>query len=126
MVAEAEELRQNVEKQEVHKSREHYRRVYSSIGLYSPSYTYLGLDFSLMVADFAMEGSYSPSLTFMPWGFSHNCIVLPLGVLFGLCLRSLQLLAYPLEHALLLENRVTPRQQRKNSAALFFFFFLVK
>ena len=33
----AEELRPNVEKQEVHKLREHYRRVHSSIGLYSPS-----------------------------------------------------------------------------------------
>ena len=33
----AEELRQNVEKQEVHKLREHYRQVHSSIGLYSPS-----------------------------------------------------------------------------------------
>ena len=33
----AEELRQNVEKQEVHKLREHYRWVHSSIGLFSPS-----------------------------------------------------------------------------------------
>ena len=33
----AEELRKNVEKQEVHKLREHYRQVHSSIGLYSPS-----------------------------------------------------------------------------------------
>ena len=33
----AEELRKNVEKQEVHKFRENYRRVHSSIGLYSPS-----------------------------------------------------------------------------------------
>ena len=66
MLAVAKELRQNVEKQEVHKLREHYRRVHSSIGLYSPSYTYLGLDFSPMIADFAMEGSYSPSLTIMP------------------------------------------------------------
>ena len=38
MVAEVtEELKHNVEKQEVHKLREHYRRVHSSIGLYSPS-----------------------------------------------------------------------------------------
>ena len=62
----AEVLRQNVEKQEVHKLREHYRRVHSSIGLYSPSLTYLGLDFSPMVADSTMEGTYSPSLTCMP------------------------------------------------------------
>ena len=62
----AEELRQNVEKQEVHKLRENYRRLHSSIGLYSPSWTYLGLDFSPMVAYSAMEGSYSPSLTCMP------------------------------------------------------------
>ena len=52
-----------MEKQEVHKLREHYRRVHSSIGLYSPSWTEMGLDFSLRVADSAMEGSYSPSLT---------------------------------------------------------------
>ena len=54
-----------MEKQEVHKLREHYRRVHSSIGLYSPSYTYLDLDFSPWVADFAMQGSYSPSLSYM-------------------------------------------------------------
>ena len=33
----AEELRYTVEEQGVHKLREHYRRVHSSIGLYSPS-----------------------------------------------------------------------------------------
>ena len=65
MVTTAEELRPNVEKQEVHKLREHYRRVHSSIGFYSPSYTYLGLDFSPMVANSVMEGFYSPSLTCM-------------------------------------------------------------
>ena len=56
-----------MEKQEVHKLREHYRRVYSSIGLYSPSYTYLDLDldFSPRVADFSMLGFYSPSLSYM-------------------------------------------------------------
>ena len=52
-----------MEKQEVHKLREHYRRVHSSIGLYSPSYSYLGLDFSPWVADLAMEGSCNPSWT---------------------------------------------------------------
>ena len=43
-----------MEKQEVYKLREHYRQVHSSIGLYNPSYTYLGLDFSLRVTDSAM------------------------------------------------------------------------
>ena len=51
VVVVAEELRPNMEKQEVHKSGEHCRRVHSSIGLYSPSYTYLGLDFSSQVID---------------------------------------------------------------------------
>ena len=32
-----EELRQNVEKLEVHKLRENYRQLHSFIGLYSPS-----------------------------------------------------------------------------------------
>ena len=41
----------------------HYHMVNSSIGLYSPSWTYMGLDFSQRVA--AMEGFYSPSLTCM-------------------------------------------------------------
>ena len=54
-----------MEKQEVYKLREHYRRVHSSISLYSPSYTYLGLDFSPRVADFAMLCFYSPSLSCM-------------------------------------------------------------
>ena len=52
-----------MEKQEVYKLREHYRQVHSSIGLYIPSWTYMGLDFSLQVAATAMEGSYSPSLS---------------------------------------------------------------
>ena len=55
MVA-AEKWGHNMEVQEVHKLREHYRRVYSSIGLYSPSYLYLDLDFSPRVADFTMLG----------------------------------------------------------------------
>ena len=46
VVVVAEELKPNIEKQEVHKLGEHCRRVHSSIGLYSPSWTYLGLDFS--------------------------------------------------------------------------------
>ena len=37
MVAAAEKWGHNMEKQEVHKLRGHYRRVHSSIGLYSPS-----------------------------------------------------------------------------------------
>ena len=60
-----EELRPNVEKQEVHKLGEHCRRVHSTIGLYSPSQTYLGLDFSPQVVDSAMECFNSPSLTCM-------------------------------------------------------------
>ena len=52
--------------EEVDKLREHYRQVHSSIALYSPSWTYLDLDFSPRVADFAMRGSYSPSLSYIP------------------------------------------------------------
>ena len=36
-----EELRHNMEKQEVHKLGEHCRRVHSSIGFYIPSWTYM-------------------------------------------------------------------------------------
>ena len=61
----AEELRNNMEKQKVHKLGEHCRRVHSSIGFYSPSLTYMGLDFSPQFADFAMEGFCNPSLTCM-------------------------------------------------------------
>ena len=43
----------------------HYHMVNSSIGFYSPSWTYILLDFSPWVADPAMEGSYSPSLSYM-------------------------------------------------------------
>ena len=57
----AKELKANMEKQEVHKLGEHYRRVHSSIGFYSPSWTYLGLDFSAQVVDSSMEGFYNPS-----------------------------------------------------------------
>ena len=46
VVAAAEKWGHNMEKHEVHKLEEHCRRVHSSIGLYSPSWTYLGLDFS--------------------------------------------------------------------------------
>ena len=37
MVVEAETKRRIVDVEEVHKLREHYRQVHSSIGLYSPS-----------------------------------------------------------------------------------------
>ena len=40
-----------------------YHMVNSSIDFHSPSWTYLDLDFSPRVADFAMQGSYSPSLS---------------------------------------------------------------
>ena len=43
----------------------HYHMVNSSIGFYSPSWAYMGLDFSPMVADFSMLGFYSPSLPCM-------------------------------------------------------------
>ena len=36
------------------------RRVHSSIGLYSPSWILVGLDFSPRVADSVMEGFYRP------------------------------------------------------------------
>ena len=41
------------------------RWVHSSIGLYSPSWIWVGLDFSPRVADVAMLGFYSPSLSCM-------------------------------------------------------------
>ena len=41
VVVVVEELRHNTEKQEVYKLGEHCRRVHSSIGLYSPSWTYV-------------------------------------------------------------------------------------
>ena len=43
----------------------HYHMVNSSIGFYSPSWTYIHLDFSPWVADAAMEGSCNPSWTCM-------------------------------------------------------------
>ena len=53
----AEELRYTVEAP--------CRRVHSSIGLYSPTWIYVDLDFSLQVVATAMEGSCNPSLTCM-------------------------------------------------------------
>ena len=52
--------------EEVDKLREHYRQVHSSIGLYIPSWTYIHLDSSPQVVDFAMQGSHSPSLSCKP------------------------------------------------------------
>ena len=66
MVATAEKWGHNMEKQEVHTVEAPCRRVHSPIGLYSPSWTYMGLDFSPRVADYAKEGSYNPSWTCMP------------------------------------------------------------
>ena len=60
-----EELRHNMEKQEVHEVGGHYRGVHSSTDFYSPSWTYMGLDFSPMVVDFSMESFCNPSLTCM-------------------------------------------------------------
>ena len=48
---------------EVDKLREHYRQVHSSIGLCSPSWTYIHLGSSPQVVATGMEGSYSPSLS---------------------------------------------------------------
>ena len=42
-----------------------YHMVNSSIGFYSPSWTYIHLDSSPQVADFAMTGLCSPSSTYM-------------------------------------------------------------
>ena len=42
-----------------------YHMVNSSIGFYSPSWTYIHLDSSPQVADFAMTGLCSPSWTYM-------------------------------------------------------------
>ena len=43
----------------------HYHMVNSSIGLYSPSWTYIHLGSSPQVADFAMTGLCNPSWTYM-------------------------------------------------------------
>ena len=63
VVVVAEELKPNMEKQEVHKLGEHCRRVHSSIGFYSPSWIYMYYDSSPRVADSAMEGACNPSWT---------------------------------------------------------------
>ena len=62
------EVQDNHIVEEVDKLREHDRQVHSSIGLYIPSWTKVGLDFSLQIADFptGMEGSYSLSLSCKP------------------------------------------------------------
>ena len=65
VVVEAEELMHTVDVEEVHKLGEHCREVHSSIGFYSPTWTYMGLDLSPRVTDSAMEGFYNPSLTCM-------------------------------------------------------------
>ena len=61
MVAATKKWGHNMEKHEVYKLVEHCRLVHSSIGLYSPSWTYLGLDFSPRVFDSAMECFCNPS-----------------------------------------------------------------
>ena len=78
MVAEViEELKHKMEVQEVHTVEvlvpmrnwcdspnhgyKYYHMVNSSIGFYSPSWTYIHLDSSPQVAGFAMTGSYNPS-----------------------------------------------------------------
>ena len=82
MVAAAEKWGHNKEVQEVHIVEvlvpmrnlcdspnygcKYYHMVNSSIGLCSPSWTYIHLGSSPQVADFAMQGFYSPSLSYMP------------------------------------------------------------
>ena len=78
MVAEVtEELKHKMEVQKVHTVEvlvpmknwydspnygcKYYHMVNSSIGFYSPSWTYIHLDFYPQVADFAMTGSCNPS-----------------------------------------------------------------
>ena len=77
MVAAAEKWGHNKEVQEVHivevlvpmrnlcdppnYGYKYYHMVNSSIGLYSPSWTYIHLDSSPRVADFSMTGSCNPS-----------------------------------------------------------------
>ena len=82
MVAEVtEELKHNMEVQEVHTVEvlipmrnlcdspnygcKYYHMVNSSIGFYSPSWTYIHLDSSPWVADFAMASFCNPSWTYM-------------------------------------------------------------
>ena len=81
MVAAAEKWGHNKEVQEVHIVEvlvpmrnlcdspnygcKYYHMVNSSIGLYSPSWTYIHLGSSPQVADFAMTGLCNPSWTYM-------------------------------------------------------------
>ena len=81
VVVEAEELKHMIEKQEVHTVEvlvpmrnlsdspnygcKYYHMVNSSIGFYSPSWSYIHLDSSPRVADFAMAGFYNPSWIYM-------------------------------------------------------------
>ena len=68
------EVQDNHIVEEVDKLREHDRQVHSSICLYIPSVTYLDLDFSLQVVDFAIQGSYSPSWTCIHLGSSPQVV----------------------------------------------------
>ena len=79
MVAAAEKWEHNMEVQEVHIVEvlvpmryfsdspnccyKHYHMVNTSIGFYSPSWTYIHLDSSPRVADFTMAGFCNPSRT---------------------------------------------------------------
>ena len=82
MVAEMTlELKHNMEVQEVHTVEvlvpmrnlcdfsnygcKYYHMVNSTIGFYSPSWTYIHLDTSPQVVDFAMAGFCNPSLSCM-------------------------------------------------------------
>ena len=78
-----EELKHNMDVQKVHTVEvlvpmrnffdfpnygcKNYHMVNSSIGFYSPSWTYIHLDSSPQVADFAMAGLCNPSLTYMQY-----------------------------------------------------------
>ena len=74
------EVQDNHIGEEVDKLREHDRQVHSSICLYIPSVTYLDLDFSLQVVDFAIQGSYSPSWTCIHLGSSPQVVDFPTGM----------------------------------------------
>ena len=81
VVVGAKELMQKMKKQEVHTVEvlvpmrnlcdspnydcKYYHMVNSSIGFYSPSWTYIHLDSSPRVTDFSIDGFCNPSLTYM-------------------------------------------------------------
>ena len=101
VVVVAEELRYKMEVQDDHIVEEvlvpmrnwcdspnygckYYHMVNSSIGLCSPSWTYIHLGSSPQVVATGMEGPYSPSLSCKLKGYPPNCIALHMGIPFSL------------------------------------------